>query len=45
MTDDSINDYVTQKTADGIFTYIGREETALRANPLGAAKSVLGILK
>ena len=45
MTDDSINDYVTQKTADGIFTYIGREEKALRANPLGAAKSVFGILK
>jgi hypothetical protein len=44
MTPDTINDYVTQKTADGIFTYIGREEENLRANPLGAAKSVFGIL-
>jgi hypothetical protein len=44
MTPDKINDYVTQKTADGIFTYIGREEQGLRANPLGAAKSVFGTL-
>ena len=27
-------DYVTDKTADGIFTYMGREETTLRQNPL-----------
>ena len=33
-----ITDYVTQKTADGIFTYMGREETSLRQNPLSLGK-------
>jgi hypothetical protein len=27
-------DYVSQKTADGIFLYMGREETSIRANPM-----------
>ncbi len=44
MTPDRINDYVTQKAAEGIFTYMGREETTLRANPLGAARSILGTI-
>jgi hypothetical protein len=34
LTTDRLVDYVTDKTADGIFTYMGREETTLRQNPL-----------
>ena len=34
VNSDSLVDYVTGKTADGIFTYVGREETQIRANPL-----------
>lgn len=34
VTSDSLVDYVTGKTSDGIFTYVGREETQIRANPL-----------
>ena len=33
-----ITDYVTQKTADGIFNYMGREETSLRQNPMALGK-------
>jgi len=38
MSEDSITNYVAQKTADGIFTYMGREETSLRANPMALGK-------
>jgi hypothetical protein len=34
LTTDRLVDYVTDKTADGIFTYMGREETTLRQNPM-----------
>ena len=33
-----ITDYVAKKTADGIFTYMGREETSLRQNPMSLGK-------
>lgn len=33
MSADTLTDYVAQKTSDGIFTYMGREETRLRQNP------------
>ena len=33
MNADSLTDYVAQKTSDGIFTYMGREEKGLRQNP------------
>jgi hypothetical protein len=33
-----ITDYVSKKTADGIFTYMGREETSLRQNPTALGK-------
>lgn len=36
-----LTDYVAGKTSDGIFTYVGREETRLRANPLEAGKNLL----
>ncbi len=34
LTPERLVDYVTDKTADGIFTYMGREEASLRQNPL-----------
>ncbi|NUZ04648.1 DUF4197 domain-containing protein [Piscinibacter koreensis] len=36
-----ITDYVSQKTSDGIFTYMGREEEKARGNPLGTGKAIL----
>jgi hypothetical protein len=38
LTSDSLINYVTQKTADGIFTYMGREETSMRQNPMSLGK-------
>jgi hypothetical protein len=34
FTEDKLIDYVSQKTADGIFLYMGREETSIRQNPM-----------
>jgi hypothetical protein len=39
--DASIENYVTQKALDGLFTMIGEEEAAIRANPMGQASSLL----
>lgn len=36
-----LSDYVAGKTSEGIFTYVGREETKLRQDPIGAGKSLL----
>lgn len=38
-------DYVTGKTSDGIFTYVGREETKMRADPISTGKEMLKGLK
>lgn len=40
-----LTDYVAGKTADGIFTYVGREETRLRQDPIGAGTQLLKGLK
>ncbi|MEO8936290.1 MAG: DUF4197 domain-containing protein [Burkholderiaceae bacterium] len=40
-----LTEYVTQKTSDGIFTYVGREETRLRQDPIGSGKELLKGLK
>ena len=45
MTPEKIRDYVTKKTSDGIFTYVGREETHMRQNPLESGKSLMKGLK
>lgn len=43
---DTLTDSVTDQAMKGIYTYMAKEEAGLRANPLGAAKDVLGgILK
>lgn len=34
ISPDVLTDYVAQKTAEGIFTYMGREEEHIRANPM-----------
>ncbi|MEM8726651.1 MAG: DUF4197 domain-containing protein [Pseudomonadota bacterium] len=39
---ESINKSVTDQGLDGIFTYIGNEEKALRKNPLGGLGDLLG---
>ena len=39
--DKKITDYVTQKTSDGIFTYMGREEEKARADPVGTGRAIL----
>ena len=47
--DAKIENYVTNKTLDGLYFMIGEQEKALRANPLGATsdivKKVFGALK
>jgi len=45
MTDAKLTDYVADKTADGIFTYVGREETRMRQNPLETGKNLLQGIK
>lgn len=39
--DASIDQYVTRKALDGLYTMIAEEEKALRQNPLGAGSAVL----
>jgi Protein of unknown function (DUF4197) len=45
----SIEQYVTQKTLDGLYTMIGEEEKAIRQDPIGTGSKILqkvfGILK
>jgi len=45
MTDAKLTDYVASKTSDGIFTYVGREETRMRQNPLETGKNLLQGIK
>lgn len=45
MNEGSVTDYVTKKAADGIFTYMGREEAQLRKDPLSAGQNLLKGLK
>jgi hypothetical protein len=45
MNEGKLTDYVAGKTSDGIFTYVGREETKMRQNPLESGKSLLKGLK
>jgi hypothetical protein len=33
--------YVTQKASDGVFLYLGEQERAIRANPLGTGSKLL----
>ena len=37
----NIEQYVTQKTLDGLFTMMAQEEKAIRQNPLGASTSLI----
>jgi hypothetical protein len=45
LTDAKLTDYVAQKTSDGIFTYVGREETKMRDNPVDTGRAILKGLK
>ena len=45
MNEERLTTYVSQKTADGIFTYMGREETRMRSDPTTAGKALLKGLK
>jgi len=45
MTDAKLTDYVANKTSEGIFTYVGREETRMRQNPLETGKALLNGMK
>ena len=41
-----LTDSVTDQTMSGIFSYMGKEEAALRSNPIGLGKSILeGLIK
>ena len=41
MSEGKLTDYVAGKTSDGIFTYVGREETKMRQNPVETGKNLL----
>jgi hypothetical protein len=41
MNEDKLTTYVTQKTTDGIFTYMAREEARMRADPMTTGKTLL----
>jgi hypothetical protein len=46
ISPDGLTDYTTDKATDGLFLVMAQEEKKLRANPLGAAGSVLkGVLR
>lgn len=45
MDEARITDYVTKKTSDGIFTYVGREETRLRKDPINTGKELMKGMK
>ena len=39
--DADLNNYVTQKTLDGLFLMIAEEEKKIRRDPLGSASSII----
>lgn len=41
MGEDRLTQYVADKTTDGIFTYVGQEETKARQDPIGTGKQLL----
>lgn len=41
LTEEKLTDHVTERTAAGIFKYMGTEEAELRANPVDSLKSLL----
>ena len=45
MSPGKLTEYVTGKTSDGIFTYVGREEKRLRQDPVESGKELLKGLK
>ena len=45
MDEAKLTEYVTGKTSDGIFTYVGREETKARQDPIGTGGALLKGLK
>lgn len=46
ISPDGLTDSVTEQTMSGIFSYMGKEEAALRSNPIGLGKSILeGLIK
>ncbi len=45
MNESRLTDYVAGKTSDGIFTYVGREETRMRQDPIGTGSTLLKGLK
>jgi hypothetical protein len=45
LTEEKLTGYVAQKTSDGIFTYVGREETQMRQNPVESGRAILKGLK
>lgn len=45
MDEGKLTDYVSKKTSDGIFTYVGREETRMHQNPLSTGQNLLKGLK
>lgn len=46
VSPDGLTDSVTEQTMNGIFSYMGKEEAALRSNPIGLGKSILdGLIK
>jgi hypothetical protein len=38
----SVEQYVTQKTLDGLYLMIGDEERAIRQDPVGAGSAIIG---
>lgn len=38
----TVEDYVTQRALDGLFTMIGEEEKAIRSDPIGTGSKLLG---
>jgi hypothetical protein len=38
----TVEDYVTQRTLDGLFAMIAEEEKAIRKDPIGAGSSIIG---
>ena len=40
-SDESLDEYITTKAIDGLFTMIGQKEEAIRANPIEQTTSIL----
>ena len=45
FNEDKLTGYVTQKTTDGIFLYMGREEARMRADPVSTGRTMMKGLK